>query len=260
MSPRGDVLYCSCTDGSIEARCLSTGALLSSVVPPQFDLYISSFFAFGGMCVAPDNGHVLITNHGRGCVLELAWEPPAAAALVREIGSGVLDHPRGIDCSTDTLVVSMARDVIVVFAWPSCKVRARFAHNALRYPYGVRLLRDGAHVAVANSGAALLCVYTLRGVLKWQAHVRRAPTDVVEAHDGSLLVSVYRGNVLVRVDGDVASVPGWRGAAVPRPSAMAIAGGDVLLVRSQAVDETTRQPKGTVRVRGRVGVPVVGRI
>ncbi len=206
----------------------------------QFD------FGYGGLCVSPDGGSVLVAEWGNNRVQQVRV---VDGSWVRFVGEDVLKQPtEHVDCNADAIVVSEACHRISVFSWADGSVRARFGSygsgpGQLIWPTGVRLLADGGGVVVADYFNHRLCVFTLRG--KFLAavgsgeHGLHFPRDVLEcASDGSFIVANSGSNNVVKIrrDGSKAEVIVMKGGGngdflFTNPAGVAALPGGAMLVR-----------------------------
>jgi hypothetical protein len=87
----------------------------------------------------------------------------------RFVGVGVVMHPDYVDCNTDVIAVSESMiHRIRVLSWADGSVLAQFGSfgsgpDELWYPLGLRLLRDGNELVVADTCNNRLCLFTVTG-------------------------------------------------------------------------------------------------
>jgi DNA-binding beta-propeller fold protein YncE len=120
----------------------------------------------GGLCVSPDGDSVLVAEQYNDRVQQVkiadgSWE--------RFVGVGVLEWPDFVDCNTDAIAVTETRlHRICVFSWADGSVLAQFGSQGsgpgeLKYPRGLRLLRDSNELVVADTDNSRLCLFTVTG-------------------------------------------------------------------------------------------------
>jgi hypothetical protein len=142
-----------------------------------------------GLCTTPDGDGVLVAEYHNNRVQEMRI---VDGTWVRFVGVGVLGKPMHVDCNADVIVVAgTCYDRVSVMSWADGSMRAQFgsygnAPGQLNYPCGVRLLRGGNGLVVADRMNNRLCVYSLRGEVmqlintaecKWNL-----PFDVLVCH------------------------------------------------------------------------------
>jgi hypothetical protein len=154
-------------------------------------------FHFGGLCVSPDGDSVLVAERFNKRVQQVKI---ADGSWVRFVGVGVLQEPDYVDCNTDVIAVSeMAKHRISVLSWVDDSVLAQFGRvgsgpGRLKFPQGLRLLRDSNELVVADSYNNRLCLFTVTDdFVSTIASKRRgllAPCDAIEyGADGGFLAA-----------------------------------------------------------------------
>ena len=201
------VVAVTCRDtSSVVVYALRDGARLFDVPltdPSTRDSHPSLDMPFdcGGMCFSP-SGTLLIALDHQHCVAEVAVTPPTREVR-RRIVDSELWWPVWVHCNDTLLAVTQAPPGgIALFAWPSGARVRTIAHPSFHFLRGVRLLADGAGVAVADMGGGAVVVMSLTGKLVCRltaAGGLQRPFDVVErgeAGGGYLIASAEMNAVL----------------------------------------------------------------
>ncbi len=142
---------------------------------------------------------------------------------IRFFGQGVLlDGPEYLDCNKEVIIVSEYSCRISMFSWCTGDLLAQFGSfgrgpGQLIRPRGVRLVGNGARVAVCDTGNRRLCVFTLDGEFvealrlakQFPPHV--APSNALDLEcfgsEGSFLVGTFTGVVKLSRSGKHEQVP-----------------------------------------------------
>ncbi len=167
-------------------------------------------FEYTELCASPDGSGVLVGDTANGRVQEISVMPPAECSWVRFIGAdGVLRSPVHVDCNTNIIAVSDDCCRISVFSYCTGDVlvhigRQGYGLGQLFHPRGVRLLRDGSGLAVADWANHRLCVFKLNGEFVHKLDGFTYPRDLLECNDGGFLVSenstsCFTSSTLVKV-------------------------------------------------------------
>ncbi len=244
----------SLTDGSL-LRTLDNG---TGSDKGQFS------FQVGGLCATPSGDGVLVAEARNSRVQEvnvLGRSP----MWVRFVGMGVLKSPQHVDCNTDVIVVAESSiHRISLFTWLTGTPRARICPvgpGTLAHPSGVRLLRNGLHVAVADSFHHRICVFELDGELAHYFSVSRRgrwPFDVLECdvNDGLIVASISPDPVVKydRLNGAAmplhATISGMNGKPCKDLDAAAsLPDGGLVLLETSGIMQTTIHVHVGLRLR-----------
>ncbi len=189
---------------------LTNGSLLRTVSSDK-----SPFsYRVGGLCATPSGDGVLLAERDHSRVQEINVLEPSRT-WVRFIGDGVLRVPEHVDCNAAIIAVAETSiHCVSLFTWTTGSPRARICPaggpGALLRPSGVRLLRSGLQVAVADCLHHRICVFELDGKFLQHFDVTRDgrwPFDLFECDvdDGLIVASCWRDTVVKydRRDGSV---------------------------------------------------------
>ena len=195
----------------------------------------------GGLCVSPDGHDVLVAESDNRRLQQVRI---ADGAHVRFLGrGGPLRCPEYVDCNADVVAVSNGQPAhtVTLLAWDTGVVRAQLGgmgtgDGQLLFPHGVRVLRDGAHVVVADTDNHRLSVFDVDGAFVRTMHAGvSAPHDVVEVDGGFLVVNWgFHDVVKLSTRGWLQGRCGRKGLAhgeFTRPSGVALLPGGGVVVR-----------------------------
>ncbi len=156
-------------------------------------------FICRGICVTPAGNGVLLCDLFGNCLHDLditAQEP----RQTRVLGKTKLMYPQSVDCNAKVIVVTdwslySAHHSICILSWSTGAVLRRVGSRHLEFPRGVRLLRDGSGVVVADTRHHRLCAFPLLyGVPFPRIDITYpTPVDVIEWDSGGFMAVTDNG-------------------------------------------------------------------
>ena len=140
-------------------------------------------WSVGGLC-ASTHGTLLVADADANRVWELSMDGDGAVELIRAIGEDVLVAPACVDGNDVYLAVSEAAHRVCVLTWPTGDVVAHFGtpgpgDGQLTRPRGLRLLRNGSGIVVADNGNHRVCLFMLDGTFFKAIDGFHLPRDVI---------------------------------------------------------------------------------
>ncbi len=186
---------------------LDTGALVRSIGRRgtnrgEFE------FCKGGLCLSPDGDSVLVAECRNYRVQQVTLANVAGSPWERYIGNGNdtrLISPDFVDCNADVVVVSETHPCFVsVLTWRTGQLLTRFRGwwgvlpAQMYHPCGIRILRSGNQLVVADCWNNRLCVFTLQGQFVREITGVRGCRAVLE-WDDSFIVACESSHEIVRM-------------------------------------------------------------
>jgi hypothetical protein len=195
-----DVVAVSTDDNTIVVSRLSTGQRLRVIGGEGYNQgQLDYSMGAGRMCMT-HRGTILVAEFDNNRVQELDVN---TGGHVRFIGTGVVCEPQCVDCNRQLIAVCDDRFRITLLSWRSGALLRRMGRGHLSGPLGLRLLRDGVSLAVADTNHHRICVFSTDGALLYSVGSRdlglNLPNDVVEDGSGGFVVCNRGKHNLVRL-------------------------------------------------------------